>query len=101
MSIFQCGVCGSIDNSALTWWYLKYKMDLWHRSELNGKALCSACTPRVFKSGDPTGMGKWHDKFERRFFKIGSLYTDPEGNVRKISNNQIPTKEDEIKPEQV
>lgn len=96
MSIYQCDTCGCLDNTALTWWCLKCKPDLWHRSELNGKALCSACTPKVFKNGDPTGLGKWHGQFERRFFLIGSLYTGPNGGVLKKSDNTVPKKEDEV-----
>lgn len=49
MSLFVCDECGSVDNTALTNFWLR------KQENVEGRALCSACGPR----------GRWHGCFPR------------------------------------
>jgi hypothetical protein len=53
VSLFVCEECRTIENTALS--------DFWLRNVDGGKgrALCSACDPDI---------GKWHGRFERRTY---------------------------------
>lgn len=48
MSLFVCSNCRSVENTALSRFWLR---------EDKAVALCSACDPEI---------GKWHGRFERR-----------------------------------
>jgi hypothetical protein len=67
MGLFVCENCKVIENTALGhYWarkFLKFK-----DSKMNGKALCSECTPVEFYDGSRAGIGKWHGKFRKEFF---------------------------------
>lgn len=65
MSLFQCDKCGVIENTSLTWYHGRGQGML---------ALCSACHPEICK---------WHERFPRRLFPIGTMETDREGNIRE------------------
>ena len=98
MSLYQCEKCGCIENTAIgffhcrnTDWFSEYQ-----KGTKKGMKLCSVCGPIKTSDGNVTKYGKWHGRFRRRFFPKGTLYTDQEGNIRKIANNNYPDKEDEI-----
>lgn len=85
MSIYQCDECGCAENTALGWYHCRTMKDLVDKKYF-GKKLCSACGPTHFTGGDAISkMGKWHGKFERVFYPIGTMETDEHGNLRKIS----------------
>ena len=65
MPLFICEKCGSIENTALGFWWSKGEFKF-KDSSLNDKALCSACMPTEFEDGEPTGeTGEWHGRFPR------------------------------------
>jgi hypothetical protein len=77
MSIYQCEICGCAENTALGWyWYTKNA-----GKQFEGKKLCSACAPTHYLNGLATGLGDWHEKFERIYYPIGTMKTDDEGNL--------------------
>lgn len=51
MSLFVCQQCRSIENTALS--------NFWIRQTEKAEQLCSACDPEI---------GKWHGRFERRTY---------------------------------
>lgn len=61
MSLYQCEECGCCESTALGHY--------WSRGD--GPALCSACGPDQ----------KWHGRFDRTFYPIGSMHTDADGNL--------------------
>lgn len=89
MSLFQCQHCGCKENTALSKqgcdsftvdWY-----DWTGIEDRKGKKLCSACAPSKFNDGQPTGLGAWHGQFERKYFPVGSMRTNREGNLEPSS----------------
>lgn len=97
MSLYQCEKCGCIENTALGWYHCRKMGIAIQPKEEQGLALCSACGPTNYTDGKTIEKtGKWHGKFRRRFFPLNTLYTDGEGNVRLIKNDEYPKKEDEI-----
>lgn len=83
MSLYQCEKCGCIENTALGHYHCRNMKDMWDEEYL-GKALCSACGPPKFKSGEKNkGVGKWHGEFERKYYPLGTMYTDANGNIAK------------------
>ena len=65
MPLFVCDDCGCVDNTAgARYWTRDYK-DMWAEDNF-GKALCTACAPTKFVSGEPTNYnGKWTSGFKR------------------------------------
>ena len=67
MPLFICENCGCIENTALGhYWsrkHVKFKDE-----KMNGKALCSECTPLEFSDGSKAGNGKWHNHFPKEKF---------------------------------
>jgi hypothetical protein len=64
MSLFQCEICGCVENTACSNYY-------WDKS--NGDlGRCSACDP---------DFGKWHGRFARTFLPIGMFQTAKNGNL--------------------
>jgi len=88
VSLFQCGHCGCIENTALSWQgcvgFFADQMDWTGIEDRRGKKLCSACGPTKFTDGKDTELGKWHGLFERKFAPIGSLKTLPNGNIAPV-----------------
>lgn len=84
MSLYQCEKCGCIENTALGFYWSRHDEAFRERlGEDFGKALCSECMPcignGIFKEG-----GKWHGKFEKEIFPLGTLETNPNtGNIRE------------------
>ena len=95
MSLYQCEKCGCVENTAKGFYHWRNAPSL-ALPEFLGKKLCSACGPVVHPDGSPTGLGKWHGIFEQRFYPLGSLYTDSQGNVRNKETNEYPKPEDRV-----
>ena len=95
MSLYQCEKCGCVENSAKGHYHCRSSERMWSKEYLN-KLLCSACGPTQYKSGEKTEYGKWHGIFRRRYFPLGSLYTEKLGNVRFIGNDKHTNKQDEL-----
>jgi hypothetical protein len=89
MSLFQCQRCGCKENTALACQgcdgYAETFFDWTGFEDRKGKKLCSVCAPTKYKDGLPTGFGKWHGAFERKFFPLGSMRTDKEGNLEPVA----------------
>lgn len=82
MSVFQCDVCGCIENTALSNYF-------WNRNvEKLDKNLCSACDPNI---------GKWHDRFRRMFLERGKWITNNEGNIEHIETKETDFHKYELK----
>ena len=64
MPLFCCENCKCVENTALSN-YASRNRDIWP-VEYVGKKLCSECGPSHYKSGEPTNLGVWHGKFEKR-----------------------------------
>lgn len=94
MSLFQCDVCGCVENTNLSFCGFStafaslFNWD--YAPERRGKKLCSACGPHLHSdgnkarhhNGDPYGV--WHNRFERTYLPLGMFITDQVGNlVRK------------------
>lgn len=89
MSLYQCDNCGCVENTALGWYHCRDCKRLTPKEYL-GKALCCVCGPTKYPNGEPIeDMGKWHGRFERKFYPIGSLYTDHQGNVRDKKTHKL------------
>lgn len=85
MSLYQCDNCGVIENTALGFYHSRGVKDWWPEQYVD-KKLCSECGPPTFKSGEPTEYGRWHGRFKKKFYPIGTMETDDEGNIRKKSD---------------
>lgn len=95
MALFQCQECGCVENSSSGWYHAKgrgYTKD----KEKDKKELCSECGPTEYSDGTPTKLGQWHNRFTKKIYPLGSLYTDGEGNVRYKHNNEYPKKEEAL-----
>ena len=75
MSIFQCDQCGCAENTALSdGGYLGGRLE---PEAAKGRGLepkghyCSFCW-----------SGTWHGKFERKFYPLGTMETDRQGNLK-------------------
>ena len=71
MSLFQCYECGCRENTATCNFWSNMDGN-WRGVESQPWMLCSACDPSI---------GKWHDKFERRFLPKGMFVTNERGNL--------------------
>ena len=85
MSLLQCQVCGSCDNTALCGQgipeCLHNYFDWSGIEDRKGKVLCSACAPSKHSDGTPTEYGQWHGKFTRVFLPLGMFKTNNQGNL--------------------
>jgi hypothetical protein len=71
MPVFQCAKCGTVENTALGWFWGRNRKSLTREEDL-GKPLCCVCAPRTFPDGTPTGFdGTWHNQFERHYLPLG------------------------------
>lgn len=62
MPLFQCSECGCIENTALSYYWLR-----------DGRpALCSVCDPYI---------GRWHGRFPRSYLPHGEFVTNRKGNL--------------------
>jgi hypothetical protein len=81
VSIYQCEKCGCAENTACGHYHCRDWQE-WPE-EYRGKKLCSACGPPQYSDGTPTRLGKWHGRFERTYYPLGSMETDGNGNLRE------------------
>lgn len=83
MSLFQCEWCGCICNTAID--CPKYRFSIPGGRQVAKKYiginLCSVDGPKYYLDGTPTGYGKWHGVFPRKFFKKGSLKKTSDGGL--------------------
>lgn len=86
MSLYQCEKCGVIENTAVGFYHCRDLFD-WSE-EFKGKKLCSECGPPRFPGGEETGWGKWHGMWEKKFYPIGTMETDEQGNVRQKNDHK-------------
>lgn len=88
MSLFQCGVCGCCENTALAGQGCKGFAEVFYDwtgiEERKGKLLCSACAPPRYKDGTRTDFGRWHGQFDRVFLPMGMFRTAKNGNLEHI-----------------
>ncbi len=84
MSLFQCDLCGCVENTACcsqghkppAAWF-----DWTGIEDRAGKRLCSACGPETYSDGQATKDGSWHGQFERVFLPLGMFVTNEVGNL--------------------
>lgn len=73
MGNFICAKCGVIENTATGHWWTRKRIEMydWPKEleKFKGHGLCSECGPTHFSDGTKTDFGKWHDKFEKTYFK--------------------------------
>jgi len=90
MSLFQCEVCGCVENTALACQgigdtdFIMRWFDWKGFEDRKGKLLCSACAPTKYSDGVLTGYGKWHNEFTRTFLPLGKFKTNGVGNLEHI-----------------
>ena len=73
MSLFQCGKCGCVENTALSHWAWNKFME---KMEIE---LCSECDPQI---------GKWHNQFPKKYLEAGKWKTNDEGNLEHIESHK-------------
>lgn len=91
MSLFQCENCGCVENTACSWQGHSAMTDCFDWSgyyDLKGKKLCSVCGPDTFADGEPSGSGKWHNRFRRTFLPKGMFKTNREGNLEHVETGE-------------
>lgn len=87
MSLFQCQLCGCVENTALSsqgfasW---PEHFDWSGIEDRKGKKLCSACGPTKYNDHAPTEYGKWHGRFTRTFLPLGMFRTAKNGNLEHV-----------------
>lgn len=65
MPLFVCDRCDTIENTALGFYWGKWNYG-WKDETLNGKALCSGCSPTQLADGTRNKRGGgWHGQFPR------------------------------------
>ncbi len=99
MSLFQCEVCGCVENTACAAQGFKMMADCfdWFGIEdRNGKKICSACGPTKYSNGKPTEFGVWHGRFKRTFLPLGMFKTNGVGNLEHIETGEENYKKYEI-----
>lgn len=88
MSLFQCQVCGCVENTACSSQGFKLLTEIFDWSyapERQGLLLCSACGPVAYRDGNPNDNGgQWHGRFPRVFLPLGQFQTASNGNLEHI-----------------
>jgi hypothetical protein len=97
MSIFQCEKCGCAENTATGWYHSRFSKRL-APPEIMGQALCSACAPQKFASGQVNKMfnGEWHGHFKRTFLPHGKFHTNRQGNIEHTETGLVGNKAYEV-----
>ena len=69
MPLFKCSLCNCVENTALGFYWgatMSSMNDCWKDKNLNGKPLCSECSPATYNDGSPNrGGGIWHGRFPK------------------------------------
>lgn len=90
MSWIQCERCGCAETTSLaaqTAPLVSYVFDWYALEQWEKKILCSACGPKLYNTGEPTGYGKWHGQFERIYLPMGMFVSTHQGDlVHKKTN---------------
>jgi len=62
--------------------------------EFLGKALCSACAPTKYASGESNKEfnNTWHKQFSRTFLPHGKFKTNNQGNIEHIESGLVGSK---------
>jgi len=101
MSLFQCEVCGCVENTAMACQGIKGFAERffdWEGFEdRKGKLLCSVCGPTKNADGKSNSFGKWHSAFKRRFLPKGMFKTNKVGNLEHIETGEEDYRKYEIK----
>ena len=88
MSLFQCDICGCVENTALSSQGIgKFMIKHFDWSDIEdrkGKMLCSACGPKKYSDLTSTKLGEWHGEFERIYLPMGKFKTNRIGNLENI-----------------
>ncbi len=88
MSLFQCQVCGCVENTALSSQgcagFFTSLLDWTGKEASRGKLHCSSCAPTKYADGTPTGLGKWHGRFPRTYLPKDMFVTNAKGNIEHI-----------------
>ena len=91
MSLFQCEVCGCVENTTCAFQGIKPmadEFDFTGIEDRKDKLLCSACAPTKFEDGTSTELGGWHGEFQRRFLPLGMFKTNKVGNLEHIETGE-------------
>lgn len=97
MPLFQCQVCGCVDNTAPTDQGFRCYEDFdWsYAPERRGLQLCVVCGPVKLSSKEYPGptdhQGVWHNLFPRRFLPKGEYFTNRRGNIEHRASGEHPT----------
>ncbi len=88
MSLFQCENCGCVENTACSLQGIKPIddgcFDFTGIEERKNKLLCSECAPSKFTDGSNTGLGEWHNEFNKKILPIGKFKTNKVGNLEHV-----------------
>ena len=102
MSLFQCDICGCVENTACSsQGCISFFADYFNwdgMEEQKGKLHCSACAPRLYADGEPTEYGMWHNRFKRSFLPLGEWTTDCVGNLEHKENKELKYNDCHITP---
>ena len=95
MGLFVCAKCGSVENTALGWYWSRHSIRLILPEDMkefeSGHGLCTACLPKEARfddGGDPGFTGEWHGKFPQEHVdeflagQAGDFYV-------KVNNNLL------------
>ncbi len=92
MSLFQCEICGCVENTATSsqgcTGGMERLFDWTGLEDLKGKKLCSVCAPRIYRDGTSTWFGRWHGEFKRTFLPKGKFKTNRQGNLEHIETGE-------------
>jgi hypothetical protein len=87
MSLFQCEICGCVENTALSFQGVKPMADDFDFTGIEdrkNKLLCSECAPTKFDDGTLTGLGTWHGRFDKKYLPLGMFKTNKSGDLEHI-----------------
>jgi hypothetical protein len=99
--MFVCEVCGCVENTGCGNWWTRFDNHKKVCDIPDGTALCSACTPTHYKSGEvDKSAGKWHMYFTRRLWdgKTQVLNMRPEDYENYIKKFEGKTFTEIVKP---
>lgn len=100
MSLFQCDICGCVENTALAGQGIPEAVhdcfDWTGIEDRMGKQLCSEHAPSKYSDGSPSKYGKWHGIFKQTFLPIGMFKTNREGNLSHIETGDTDYRKYEV-----
>lgn len=102
MSLFQCEVCGCMDNTALSSVCTSQLPEVFDWSGVEdrmGKELCSACAPKYHADGKKSGLGAWHGEFDRVYLPMDQFFTNKCGDLEHRNSGSTHIRKFAIKIE--